>query len=64
MWDAVKDRATGKLRFESDPQIQRVMDGAPKATRSKRAAELGLPHSASIAEIVADYEEAALAHHG
>ena len=65
MWDAVKHKATGKLRFESDPQIQRVMDGAPKATRSARAAELGLPHSASIAEIVRDYEEeTALAHHG
>ena len=65
MWDAVKHRASGKLRFEPDPQIQRVMDGAPQATRSQRAAELGLPHSASIAEIVRDYdEETALAHHG
>ena len=65
MWDAVKDRATGKVRFQPDPQIQRVMDGAPKATRSKRAAELGLPQSRDIAEIVRDYEEeTALAHHG
>lgn len=64
MWDAVKRSATGKVRFESDPALQRVMDGAPKATRSKRAAELGLPHSASIAEIIADHEETALAHHG
>ncbi len=64
MWDAVKERATGKVRFQSDPQLQRIMDGAPKATRSKRAAELGLPHSASIAEIVSDYEETAFAHHG
>jgi nucleoside-diphosphate-sugar epimerase len=63
MWDAVKPKATGKVRFEPDPALQKVMDGAPKATLSKRAAELGLPHSASIDEIVRDYEEASLAHH-
>jgi hypothetical protein len=39
------------------------MDAAPKATRSKRAAELGLPASESIDEIVREYEEAALTHH-
>jgi nucleoside-diphosphate-sugar epimerase len=64
MWNAVKPKATGKVRFEPDASLQKVMDGAPKATLSKRAAELGLPHSASIDEIVRDYEEAALAHHG
>ncbi len=64
MWNAVKPKATGKVRFAPDPALQKVMDGAPKATLSKRAAELGLPHSASIDEIVRDYEEAALAHHG
>src|SRR3954470_15386983 len=64
MWDAVKGRALGKVRFEPDPRLQLVMDAAPKATYSKRAAELGLPASESIDEIVREYEEAALPHHG
>jgi D-erythronate 2-dehydrogenase len=61
MWDAVKARARGKVRFEPDPRLQPLMDAAPKATLSKRAAELGLPASQSIDEIVREYEEAALA---
>jgi nucleoside-diphosphate-sugar epimerase len=61
MWDAVKARARGKVRFEPDPGLQPLMDAAPKATLSKRAAELGLPASQSIDEIVREYEEAALA---
>jgi nucleoside-diphosphate-sugar epimerase len=64
MWDAVKAKARGKVRFAPDPTLQAVMDAAPKATLSKRAAELGLPHSSSIEEIVREYEETALAHHG
>jgi len=64
MWDAVKPRAKGKVRFVPDPALQPIMDAAPKATLSKRAAELGLPHSASIEEIVREYEEASLAHNG
>ena len=60
MWDAVKPRARGKVRFEPDASLQKLMDAAPKATLSQRAAELGLPHSASIEEIVREYEEAAL----
>jgi D-erythronate 2-dehydrogenase len=64
MWDAVKDKASGKVRFQPDPTLQAIMDTVPKATVSQRAAELGLPHSASIEEIVREYEEAALAHHG
>ena len=64
MWDAVKGRAKGKVRFAPDPALQPIMDAAPKATLSKRAAELGLPHNASIEEIVREYEETALAHHG
>jgi nucleoside-diphosphate-sugar epimerase len=63
MWDAVKEKAQGKVRFEPDPRLQPLMDAAPKATRSKRAAELGLPASESIDEIVREYEEAALTHH-
>jgi D-erythronate 2-dehydrogenase len=64
MWDAVKHKASGRVRFEPDPAIQAIMDAAPKATYSQRAARLGLPHSTSIEEIVREYEEAALAHHG
>ena len=64
MWDAVRPKARGRVRFEPDPQLQRIIDAAPKATLSRRAAELGLPHSTSIGEIVREYEEAALAHHG
>jgi nucleoside-diphosphate-sugar epimerase len=64
MWDAVRSRARGKVRFEPDPALQKIFDGAPKSTRSQRAAELGLPHSASIEEIIREYEEATLSHHG
>ena len=64
MWDAVKPKARGKVRFAPDAPLQAVMDAAPKATLSKRAADLGLPHSNSIEEIVREYEETALAHHG
>jgi nucleoside-diphosphate-sugar epimerase len=63
MWDAVRPRARGKVRFEPDPRLQPLMDAAPKATYSKRAAALGLPASSSIDEIVSEYEEAAVAHH-
>src|SRR5690242_16229247 len=42
MWDAVRPRAKGKVRFVPDPALQKIIDAAPKATLSKRAAELGL----------------------
>jgi nucleoside-diphosphate-sugar epimerase len=64
MWDAVKDRARGRVKFEPDPALQEIMDTAPQAARSARAAQLGFPHSKDIGEIVREYEEAALAHHG
>lgn len=64
MWQAVRPRAKGKVRFQPDPALQKIMDGAPKATVSKRATELGLPQSNSIEEIVREYEETTLAHHG
>jgi len=63
MWDAVKPRASGKVRFEPDARVQAIIDTVPKATLSARAAALGLPHNQSIDEIVHEYEEAALAHH-
>lgn len=64
MWQAVKPRARAKVTFDPDPAIQAVMDSVPKATRSERAAQLGLPHSRDIQEIVREYEQAAVAHHG
>jgi len=63
MWDAVNPKAKGRVRFEPDAKLQELMDAVPKATMSKRAAELGLAHSTSIEEIVREYEETALAHH-
>jgi nucleoside-diphosphate-sugar epimerase len=64
MWDAVKPRAKGRVRFEPDPAVQAIMDSVPKSTSSARAAQLGFPHSKDILEIVREYEEASLAHHG
>jgi nucleoside-diphosphate-sugar epimerase len=64
MWAAVQDRSRGRVRFEPDARLQAIMDGVPKATLSRRAQELGFPSSASIEEIVREYEEAALAHNG
>lgn len=63
MWDAVKPRASGGVRFEPDPRLQQIMDAVPKATHSRRAEQLGFPASASIEEIVREYEEAAVANH-
>jgi nucleoside-diphosphate-sugar epimerase len=48
---------SGKVRFEPDPAIQKVMDGAPKSTFSKRAQDLGFRHNASIQEIVDEYKK-------
>jgi D-erythronate 2-dehydrogenase len=64
MWEAVKPKAGGKVRFGPDSRLQAMMDDVPKATLSRRAAELGFTHSKDIDEIVREYEEAAFAHHG
>ena len=63
MWDAVKGRAAGKVRFQPDPAMQAIMDRVAKSTFSKRAEQLGLRHSANIDEIVREYEEAAFENH-
>ena len=63
MWNAVKDRAAGSVKFEPDPMLQAIMDSVPQATRSERAAKLGFQHNKDIQEIVREYEEAAVAHH-
>ena len=64
MWNAAKPRATGKVRFEPDRAVQAIMDRVPRSTCSKRAQQLGLRPSASIEEIVREYEEAAFENHG
>ena len=61
MWNAVQDRAKGKVSFAPDEHLQKIMDAVPKSAVSNR----GFKGSASIEEIVAQYEEeAALANHG
>jgi nucleoside-diphosphate-sugar epimerase len=64
MWDAVRHKAKGRVRFEPDPVLQAVMEGAPRSTFSARSAALGFPQGKDIQEIVREYEEAAVAHHG
>ncbi|HWA39065.1 MAG TPA: NAD-dependent epimerase/dehydratase family protein [Burkholderiales bacterium] len=68
MWDAVKDRAKGRVTFEPDPRIQPLMDAAPRRTHSARAEKLGFKGSRDIAEIIREYEEdhshTAVARHG
>jgi nucleoside-diphosphate-sugar epimerase len=48
---------TGKVRFEPDPALQKIMDGVARATASKRAVALGFRHSANIEEIVDEYKK-------
>jgi D-erythronate 2-dehydrogenase len=64
MWDTVKAKAAGRVRFEPDPRLQPIMDAVPKATLSERARALGFAASASFEEIVREYQEPALPHHG
>jgi nucleoside-diphosphate-sugar epimerase len=47
----------GKVRFEPDPAMQKIMDAVPQATSSKRAVALGFRHSANIEEIVDEYKK-------
>jgi nucleoside-diphosphate-sugar epimerase len=68
MWDAVKDRARGRVTFDPDPRIQPLMDAAPRRTFSARAEQKGFKGSRDIAEIVDEYEkdhtDPAVARHG
>ena len=58
----------GKVTFDPDPALQKIMDAIPKETRSQRAAALGFPSSKDIQEIVDEYKkdhsDPALARHG
>jgi len=47
----------GRVRFEPDPAMQKIMDAVPQATSSKRAVALGFRHSANIEEIVDEYKK-------
>ena len=68
MWDAVRDRAKGKVTFDPDPRIQPLMDAAPRRTFSALADRLGFKGNRDIAEIVDEYEKnhthPSLARHG
>ena len=57
MWDAVKGRAKGRVRFEPDPTLQAIMDSVPKQTVSRKAESLGFRGSMDIEEIVDEYEK-------
>ena len=57
MWDAVKARAKGRVRFEPDPTLQAIMDSVPKQTVSRKAESLGFRGSMDIEEIVDEYEK-------
>ena len=58
------DAVNAKVRFVPDPSIQAVMDGAPKSVFSKRSTALGFPASNNIHEIVREYQETTVPHHG
>jgi D-erythronate 2-dehydrogenase len=48
---------TGRVRFEPDPAMQKIMDAVPQAVSSERALALGFRHSANIEEIVDEYKK-------
>ncbi|MCW5751977.1 MAG: NAD-dependent epimerase/dehydratase family protein [Alphaproteobacteria bacterium] len=61
MADAVQrhagNRRLGRIIWEPDPAIQRIVDGWPKASRSAKAAALGFEGDTSIDEIVKGFIE-------
>jgi len=61
MADTVKrlgaGRRLGAIRFETDPQIQHIVDGWPKGTLGDRAARLGFTTDASFDDVVNAYIE-------
>lgn len=70
MWQAAKalPAATGRVSFQPDDALQRIMDASPKATSSRRARELGFPNNRTVQEIVDEYQknvsDPAFARHG
>jgi len=51
------NRKLGRVLWEADPAIQKIVDGWPKATASRRAASLGFEGDGSIDEIVKGFIE-------
>ncbi|MBM3492189.1 MAG: SDR family oxidoreductase [Alphaproteobacteria bacterium] len=49
------NRKLGRIRFEVDPMIQRIVDGWPKETRSAKATALGFQGDASVDAIIKAY---------
>jgi D-erythronate 2-dehydrogenase len=46
------DRPLGEVRFEPDPEVQRIVDSWPPALRSDRAGALGMGGDSSVGAIV------------
>jgi nucleoside-diphosphate-sugar epimerase len=55
------DAAVGRIRWEPDPIIQKIVDGWPRALVAKRATDLGIEADASFDEIVQGFVEDDLA---
>ncbi len=51
------NRRTGAINFVNDPQIQAIVDGWPKESRSARARALGFPDDSSMDAIIRAYIE-------
>ena len=51
------DRPLGRILWEPDPDIQRIVDGWPRATRSARASALGIAADPDFDAIVRDFIE-------
>ena len=65
MWNAVKPRAAARCASSPIPPMQAIMDRDAAGHVFKAcASSSGLRPSANIEEIVREYEEAAVAHHG
>ncbi len=52
-----RSRRLGRIGWNVDPAIQRIVDGWPHATSSARAARLGFAHDRDIDEIVEGFVE-------
>jgi len=49
--------AVGRIRWEPDPVIQKIVDGWPRAIHAKRAEGLGIRADQSVDEIVRAFIE-------
>ena len=51
------ERAHGRIRWEFDPQIQRIISGWPQALHAQRAEALGFSADSGIDEVVRAFIE-------